>query len=157
MFFVLFLFFNFIYLFLERGREGEREKHQCVVASRAPPTGVPVHNHGMCCDWESNLSPLVLSPALNPLSHTSQGSYTVFPVRMMLSFAKRVLCSALLPQWLVEVSEHHWAGTGKGSWPPALRLHHLDSWGLSSSSRWSFFSGSFTPCSVVCVYPQDVV
>ena len=30
---------DFIYLCLERAREGEREgeKHQCVVASRAPP------------------------------------------------------------------------------------------------------------------------
>ena len=36
------LFFkDFIYLFLEKRREGEREgeKHQCVVASRTPPTG----------------------------------------------------------------------------------------------------------------------
>ena len=42
----LFIYFrDFIYLFLERGREGERkgEKHQCVVASRAPPTGDPAH------------------------------------------------------------------------------------------------------------------
>ena len=32
-------FKDFIYLFLERGREGEREgeKHQCVVASHALP------------------------------------------------------------------------------------------------------------------------
>ena len=36
----LFIFLR-LYLFLERGREGEREgeKHQCVVASHAPPTG----------------------------------------------------------------------------------------------------------------------
>ena len=44
-------FFNkyFIYLFLERGREGEREgeKHQCVVASGAPPTEDLAHNPGM--------------------------------------------------------------------------------------------------------------
>ena len=32
---------DFIYLFLERGRKGEREgeKHQCVVASHVPLTG----------------------------------------------------------------------------------------------------------------------
>ena len=32
---------DFIYLFLKRAMEGEREgeKHQCVVASCAPPTG----------------------------------------------------------------------------------------------------------------------
>ena len=57
-----FLFFKkyFIYLFLEREREGEREgnKHQCVVASLAPPTGDLAHNTGMCPDWELNQQPL---------------------------------------------------------------------------------------------------
>ena len=40
----------------ERGREGEREgeKHQCVVASRAPRPGDLTRNSGMCLDWESN-------------------------------------------------------------------------------------------------------
>ena len=42
----------------ERGREGEREGHQCVVASHAPPTGDLAHNPGMCPDWESNQWPL---------------------------------------------------------------------------------------------------
>ena len=47
---------DFIYLFLERGREGEREgeKHQCVVASQAPPTGDLARIPGMCPDWEWN-------------------------------------------------------------------------------------------------------
>ena len=46
----------FIYLFLERGREGEREgeKYQCVVAFHMPPTGDLPHNPGMCADRESN-------------------------------------------------------------------------------------------------------
>ena len=50
----------FIYLFIESGEEGEREgeKHQCVVASRVPPTGDLAHNPGMCPDWESNRRPL---------------------------------------------------------------------------------------------------
>ena len=30
---------DFIYLFLERGKGREKEKHQCVVASRAPVLG----------------------------------------------------------------------------------------------------------------------
>ena len=36
--------------------EGEREeeKHQCVVASHAPPTGDLACNPGMCPDWELN-------------------------------------------------------------------------------------------------------
>ena len=52
---------NFVlrfYLFIlgERGREGEREgeKHHCVVASHAPPTGDLACNLGMYPDWESN-------------------------------------------------------------------------------------------------------
>ena len=46
----------FIYLYLERGREGERggEKHQRVAASQVPPTGDLAHNPGMCPDWELN-------------------------------------------------------------------------------------------------------
>ena len=56
---LVFFLFHFVYLFLERGREGERkeEKHQCVVASHAPPTGDPAHSSGMYPDWESNQRP----------------------------------------------------------------------------------------------------
>ena len=51
-----FLFKYFIYLFLEKGREGEREgeKHQCVVASHMAPTGDLACNPGMWPDWELN-------------------------------------------------------------------------------------------------------
>ena len=52
-----FFFKDFICLFFrERRREGEREgeKHQCVVASCAPPTGDLASNTGMCPDWELN-------------------------------------------------------------------------------------------------------
>ena len=52
-----FLFLKkYLFIFREKRREGERkgEKHQCVVASPAPPTGDLVHNAGMCPDWESN-------------------------------------------------------------------------------------------------------
>ena len=54
-----YFFKDFIYLFLERGKEGEREgeKHQCVVASHVSPTGDLAHNPGMCPDWESNRWP----------------------------------------------------------------------------------------------------
>ena len=47
---ISFLKKDFIYLFLERAREGEREgeKHQCAVASWAPPTGDLPCNPGMC-------------------------------------------------------------------------------------------------------------
>ena len=66
---------KFLFVFRERGREGEREgeKHQCVVVSRMPPTGDLARNPGMCPDWESNQQPFGLQPMLNPLNYTSQG------------------------------------------------------------------------------------
>ena len=58
----IYIFKDFIYLFLERGKEGEREgeKHQCVVASQAPPTGDLAWNLGTCPDWELNWRPFGL-------------------------------------------------------------------------------------------------
>ena len=52
----VFLFFKILFIFRERGEEGEREgeKHQCVVASHMAPTGDLARNPGMCPDWESN-------------------------------------------------------------------------------------------------------
>ena len=64
-----------LFIFRERGREGEREgeKHDCVVASPAPPTGDQDGNPGLCPDLNRNRDSLVPRPALHPLSHTSQG------------------------------------------------------------------------------------
>ena len=75
-----FFFKKRFYLFIFREGKGRREgeKHQCVVASCAPPTGDLACNPGMCPDWESNWWPFGSRPALNPLSHTSQGYPTVF-------------------------------------------------------------------------------
>ena len=58
----IYFFKDFIYLFLEMAREGEREreKHQCVVASHAPSTGDLACNPGMCPDRESNQRPFDL-------------------------------------------------------------------------------------------------
>ena len=46
----------YLFIFRERGREGEREgeKHQCVVVCCTSPTGDPAGNPGMCPNWESN-------------------------------------------------------------------------------------------------------
>ena len=51
-----FIFKRFYLFFRERGKEGEREgeNHQCVVASRMPPTGDLACNPDTCPDWESN-------------------------------------------------------------------------------------------------------
>ena len=52
----------YLFLFSERGREGEREgeKHQYVVASPAPPTGGLARNQDVCSDWGLNWLPLGL-------------------------------------------------------------------------------------------------
>ena len=49
-------FYFYLFIFRERGREGEREgeKHHCVVASHVASTGDLAHNAVMCPDWESN-------------------------------------------------------------------------------------------------------
>ena len=55
----LFSFEDFIYLFRQRGREGEREgeKHQCVAASCMSSTGGLARSPGVCPHWESNQRP----------------------------------------------------------------------------------------------------
>ena len=52
-------FKDFIYLFLERGREGEREgkNHRCVVASHVPTTEDLACYPNMCPDRELNQLP----------------------------------------------------------------------------------------------------
>ena len=56
------ILFKILFIFRYMGREGEREaeKHQCVVASREPPTGDLACNPGLCPDWESNRRPFSL-------------------------------------------------------------------------------------------------
>ena len=58
--FLFFFFLNFFLIFRETGkeRETEGEKHQCVVASHSPLTGVLACNPGMCPDWELKPQPL---------------------------------------------------------------------------------------------------
>ena len=52
----------YLFIFRERGKEGEREreKHQGVVASHVPPRGDLARNPGMCPDWELNRRPFRL-------------------------------------------------------------------------------------------------
>ena len=57
--FVCFFFFkNLFYLFLERGREKEGERHQCVLASCPPPTGAWPATQARALDWEWNRWPI---------------------------------------------------------------------------------------------------
>ena len=53
---VCLLFLRF-YLFIFREGKGRRKKHQCVVASRVPPSGDPTCTPGCALGWESNQQP----------------------------------------------------------------------------------------------------
>ena len=70
----------YLFIFRERGREGEREeeKHQCVAASHVDPTGDLACNPGMGPEQELNQRPFGSKPMLNPLSYTSQGGEIFF-------------------------------------------------------------------------------
>ena len=54
------------------------EKHQCVVASHAPPTGDLAKTQACALTGNQTSDPLVHRLALNPLNHTSQGSFWPF-------------------------------------------------------------------------------
>ena len=57
--FNLIYFLKILFIFREKGREGEGkgEKHQCAVISGMPRTGDLACNPGMCPDWETNRPP----------------------------------------------------------------------------------------------------
>ena len=58
---ILHLFFFLSQLFLEKGRQGERERNINVwLPLTRPPTGDLASNPGMCPDWESNQPPFGL-------------------------------------------------------------------------------------------------
>ena len=77
---LLALKFLFIYLkqiiFWKKGREGERKGEK-----QGWDRGTWPCNPGMFPDWESTSYLSVRRPALNPLSHTGQGSLLAFLMR----------------------------------------------------------------------------
>ena len=54
------------------------------------PNGVLALNPGMCFNQESNQQPFDLQPMLNPLSHTSQGSFSFFYLKAVHVFWSEV-------------------------------------------------------------------
>ena len=73
-FYNIFVFFLMFYLFIfgdRRRGETEREKHQCMFASRAPPTGGPTWLATQACALTGNQisNHLVCRPVLNPPHH----------------------------------------------------------------------------------------
>ena len=78
---LLFFFKDFIYLFLERGREGERgrETSMCGHLSCSPYWGPGLQPRHVCALTGNRTGvPLVCRLALNPLSDTSQGILLLF-------------------------------------------------------------------------------
>ena len=74
-------------MFREKRWEGEREgeKHQCVVASQAPPPlGTWPATQARALTGNQTGDPLVYRPAFNPLSHTSQGEILYFSTLLEL-------------------------------------------------------------------------
>ena len=55
-----FIVVPYLFIFRERGREGEREgeKHPCVVASHSPCIGDLAYNPDIWPDWELNQQPI---------------------------------------------------------------------------------------------------
>ena len=74
-FLIQFLKRFYLFIFSQRGMEVEREaeKHQCVVAFRAPPSGDLAHNPGKCPDWESNWRPFSSQASTQPTEPHQSG------------------------------------------------------------------------------------
>ena len=66
--------FQKFYLFLFREWRREGEKHPCVVASFMPTAGDLLTTQARALTGNPTSNPWVSRPALNPPSHTSQGS-----------------------------------------------------------------------------------
>ena len=100
-----FLFLRFyLFIFRQRGKVGERGKHQCVVASHMPPTGDLARNPGMCPDWELNRWPFVSQAgAQSTEPHMSQGTILI-KLNILLSYVPALL---LLCCFLSKRNEMH--------------------------------------------------
>ena len=81
------IFKKILFIFRERGREGEREgeKHQCVVDSRVPPPGDQAHNPGMCPDWEPNWQPFGSQASAQSTEPHQPGQWEVLLTQPALS------------------------------------------------------------------------
>ena len=114
-------FKEFIYLFLERGREWKREgeKHQCVVPSHAIPTGDLAHNPVICPDWELNQWPFGSQAGIQPSKpHKTQQEMFFFVGEYISGIGKMVTknnkrysfcpgrCSSVDWVWVCEPKGH---------------------------------------------------
>ena len=101
----------YLFIFREKGREGEREreKHQCVAASRAPPTG------DLACTPTGNRTSdsLVLRTALNPRATPARATIAVLTAQPVLIF----LCH----EWNIK----EWLGKPGIAWTAGSRKKTL--------------------------------
>ena len=88
----------YLFIFRERGREGEREgeKHQRVVTSCVSPTRDLVFNPGMCPDWESNQRPFGLQAGTQSTEPHQQGLQQYFDIDHFPSRRERASVRRLL-------------------------------------------------------------
>ena len=81
----IFLIRDFIYLFRERGREGERERNIDVwLPLMCPQLGTWPATQACALTGYQTSNPLLRRPVLNPLSHTSQGITLFFIIEHKL-------------------------------------------------------------------------
>ena len=101
LFFILILKRFYLFIFRELEREGKRgEKHQCVFASCVPrPLGTWPATQACALTGNQTRDPLVRRTALNPLSHTNQGS-SCFSKNNILCFF-RSSCSGFVSSSLL--------------------------------------------------------
>ena len=94
----------YLFIFRERGREGEREgkKHQRVVASLMPPIGNLARNPVMCPDWESNQWPFGLQACDQSTEPHQPGLRCLF----FLIFKKKFYCYSITVVCIFSLSLH---------------------------------------------------
>ena len=95
---LFFISLKILFIFRERGREGEREgeKHQCVAASHAPPAGDLALNPGCAPSGNWTGDPLLHSPVvLSPPSHASQGPLLGYPLGTEMQNLSICICPLL--------------------------------------------------------------
>ena len=132
-------------LFRDRGREGEREgeKHQHVVASHVPQTGVLACNPGICPDWELNWWSFGLQACAHPLSYTSHGHYEIF---LGLHVTMYLMCSwrQLFFQYGPEMPK---------GWIPLVYRITLQPSHTDLGYRITFYSWTFAQCLFILPFP----
>ena len=98
------IFIKILFIFRVRGREGEREgeKHQCVVASRVPPTRDLACNPGTCPDWESNGRPFALQSSARSIEPHLPGLLYKIIVNRASGF-----CDSELPHTVLLLNDPH--------------------------------------------------